>query len=72
LNSFDINKNPENFIMPALLKRNLPGDKQGAKILLEKVVQNNLDGKDGIDKWIGKWQLYYITIKTIIYEMGKI
>jgi tetratricopeptide (TPR) repeat protein len=38
----------------ALLKRNLPGDKQEAKILLEQVVQNELEEKATAQKWLKK------------------
>ena len=37
-----------------LLKRNLPGDKQQARRLLEQVVQNNLEGKDTAQEWLKK------------------
>lgn len=38
-----------------LLKRNQPGDKQQAKILLEQVVQNGLDEKEAAREWLNKW-----------------
>ena len=38
-----------------LLKRNLPGDKQQAKILLEQVVQEDLVGKATAREWLDKW-----------------
>jgi tetratricopeptide (TPR) repeat protein len=38
-----------------LLKRNQPGDKQQAKILLEQVVQNNLSEEETAQEWLKKW-----------------
>jgi tetratricopeptide (TPR) repeat protein len=39
----------------ALLKRNLPGDKQKAKELLQQVVANDLEGKESAQQWLKKW-----------------
>jgi tetratricopeptide (TPR) repeat protein len=48
--------NPGVFLQATtLLKRNLPGDKQSAKGLLEQVVQNDLDGKEMAERWLKKW-----------------
>jgi tetratricopeptide (TPR) repeat protein len=38
-----------------LLKRNLPGDKQKAKELLQRVVNNDLDEKESAQKMLKKW-----------------
>jgi tetratricopeptide (TPR) repeat protein len=38
-----------------LMKRNRPGDQQQAKILLEQVVQNDLEGKQFAQSWLKKW-----------------
>jgi hypothetical protein len=56
-----------------LLERNLPGDKQQVKILLEQVVQNYL-GRQGDCSGMAKKMviLFFITFKSFIYEMGKI
>jgi hypothetical protein len=37
------------------MKRNRPGDKQAAKVLLEQVVQNDLEGKETAQKWLKRW-----------------
>jgi tetratricopeptide (TPR) repeat protein len=48
--------NPGLFLQATtLLKRNLPGDKQSAKGLLEQVVQNDLEGKETAEQWLKKW-----------------
>jgi len=36
----------------ALMKRNQPGDKQEAKLLLQRVIDNNLDGKEAAQEWL--------------------
>jgi tetratricopeptide (TPR) repeat protein len=38
-----------------LIKRNLPGDKQEAKKLLEQLVQQDLEGKETAEEWLKKW-----------------
>lgn len=38
-----------------LIKRNLPGDKQEAKGLLEEIVRNNLDEKETAEKMLSNW-----------------
>ena len=38
-----------------LLKRNLPGDKEKAKELLEHVRDNGLEGKEFARRWLDKW-----------------
>jgi tetratricopeptide (TPR) repeat protein len=38
-----------------LLKRNLPGDKEQAKSLLEQVVQQDLEGKETAQELLKKW-----------------
>ena len=38
-----------------LLKRNLPGDKQKAKELLQRVRDNNLEGVEFAQEWLDKW-----------------
>lgn len=35
-----------------LMKRNLPGDKQKAKILLQEVVDKNLSGREEAEEWL--------------------
>lgn len=48
--------NPGAFLQATtLLKRNLPGDKQTARALLEKVVQNDLEGRETAVLWLKKW-----------------
>lgn len=48
--------NPGAFLQATtLLKRNLPGDKQTARALLEKVVQNDLEGRETAVQWLKKW-----------------
>ena len=52
----NLNSNPGAFLQATtLLKRNLPGDKQTARILLEKVVKNDLEGKEIAEQWLKKW-----------------
>jgi hypothetical protein len=38
-----------------LLKRNLPGDKQKARELLQRVVDNDLEKKETAKQWLKKW-----------------
>lgn len=38
-----------------LLLRNAPGDKEQAKMLLQKVVNENEDGSDKAKEWLDKW-----------------
>ena len=38
-----------------LLKRNRPGDKEAAKLLLVQVVQNDMEEKNVAQKWLRKW-----------------
>jgi len=38
-----------------LLKRNLPGDKEKAKELLEHVKANDLEGRETARQWLNKW-----------------
>jgi len=38
-----------------LMKRSGPGDREQAKELLQQVVQNNLEGKQQAQQWLGKW-----------------
>jgi tetratricopeptide (TPR) repeat protein len=38
-----------------LMKRSQPGDKQKAKQLLQKVVDNNLEEKETAQRWLKKW-----------------
>ncbi|MFT3825334.1 MAG: hypothetical protein QM731_15560 [Chitinophagaceae bacterium] len=40
----------------ALLKRNGPNDKQNARILLQQVVDDNLEGKEFAEKWLKKFE----------------
>jgi tetratricopeptide (TPR) repeat protein len=47
--------NPGAFLQATtLLKRNLPGDKQKAIVLLNQVVQNDLEGKETAELWLTK------------------
>ncbi len=56
LSSYSLYSNPGKFYQAlTLLKRNQPGDKQQAKLLLEQVVQNDLDGKETAQEWLKKW-----------------
>jgi predicted Zn-dependent protease len=48
--------NPSQFNQAlTLLKRNLPGDKQKAKELLQQIVKNDLEGKQSAQQWLKKW-----------------
>ena len=48
--------NPSQFNQAiTLLKRNLPGDKQKARELLQQVRDNDLYGKEFAEKWLDKW-----------------
>jgi len=48
--------NPGKFLHAlTLLKRNSPDDKQAARMLLEQVVQNDLEGKAPAQDWLKKW-----------------
>ena len=48
--------NPGTFLQAiTLLKRNLPGDKQTARELLEQVVKKDLEGKVIAEQWLKKW-----------------
>jgi len=48
--------NPSQFNQAlTLLKRNLPGDKQKARELLQQVRDNDLEGKEFAQKWLDKW-----------------
>ena len=48
--------NPSQFNQAlTLLKRNLPGDKEKAKELLQQVVDRDLEGKEIAQKWLDKW-----------------
>ena len=38
-----------------LMKRNRPGDKQEAKVMMEQVVKGNLEGREIARKWLRKW-----------------
>jgi cytochrome c-type biogenesis protein CcmH/NrfG len=38
-----------------LIKRNQPGDKQKAKLLLQQVVDNDLEKKETAKQWLKKW-----------------
>lgn len=48
--------NPSKFYQAlTLLKRNLPGDKQKARELLQQVRDNKLYGQEFAQKWLDKW-----------------
>jgi tetratricopeptide (TPR) repeat protein len=48
--------NPSQFNQAlTLLKRNLPGDKQKARELLQQIRDNELEGKEFAQKWLDKW-----------------
>jgi tetratricopeptide (TPR) repeat protein len=48
--------NPSQFNQAiTLLKRNLPGDKQKARELLQQIVNNDLEGKRSAQQWLKKW-----------------
>lgn len=56
LSKFRLYTNPGKFYQAlTLMKRNRPGDKQQAKLLLDDVVQNNLEGKEMATQWLKKW-----------------
>jgi tetratricopeptide (TPR) repeat protein len=38
-----------------LLERNLPGDKETAKSLLQQVVEKDLEGREVAEKWLREW-----------------
>ncbi|HEX4374915.1 MAG TPA: tetratricopeptide repeat protein [Puia sp.] len=38
-----------------LMERNNAGDKEQAKELLQQIIQNNLEGKETAEQWLGKW-----------------
>jgi tetratricopeptide (TPR) repeat protein len=47
--------NPGAFLQAiTLLKRNLPGDKQAAKALLQEVVQKDWEGRETAEQWLKK------------------
>ena len=48
--------NPSQFYQAlTLLKRNLPGDKEKARELLQQVRDNDLYGREFAEKWLDKW-----------------
>lgn len=48
--------NPGKFYQAlTLLKRNLPGDREKAKQLLQQVVENDLEGKEQATQWLKNW-----------------
>jgi hypothetical protein len=48
--------NPAVFLQAVTyMERNQPGDKEQAKLLLEKVRNNNLEGKEKADEWIKRF-----------------
>jgi len=47
LEYYNLYSNPGKFYQGlTLLKRNMPGDKQAAKVLLQQTLQNDLNGKE--------------------------
>jgi len=56
LQQFRLYSNPGKFYYAlTLMKRSGPGDREQAKELLQQVVQNNLEGKQQAQQWLGKW-----------------
>jgi len=56
LESMSLYSNPSKFYQAlTLMKRNQPDDKQQAKLLLQEVVHNNLQGKETAQGWLDKW-----------------
>jgi tetratricopeptide (TPR) repeat protein len=48
--------NPGKFYQAlTLMKRSSPNDKQEARILLEQVVQNDLEGREEAEEWLKEW-----------------
>lgn len=55
LGNYQLYANPGKFYLSlTLLKRNLPGDKQQAKLLLQQVLQNDLEGKETATQLLDK------------------
>jgi tetratricopeptide (TPR) repeat protein len=42
-----------------LMKRNLPGDQQKARVLLQEVVDKGLSGKEEAERWLKRLQEYF-------------
>lgn len=56
LSNYTLYANPGKFYHAlTLMKRNLPGDTETAKQLLQQVVENDLEGKAEAEKWLEKW-----------------
>ncbi len=55
-NNSQLYVNPGKFYRAlAFMKRNLPGDTDTAKNLLQQVVENDLEGKKDAEQWLKKW-----------------
>jgi len=56
LANYPLYSNPAIFYQAlTLMKRNLSGDKPKARLLLQNVVDNNLEGKQTAMQWLNKW-----------------
>jgi tetratricopeptide (TPR) repeat protein len=56
LEKYALYSNPAIFYQAlTLMKRNQPGDKEKAKELLQRVRDNDLEGKEFAEKWLDKW-----------------
>jgi tetratricopeptide (TPR) repeat protein len=56
LANYPLYSNPALFYQAlTLMKRNLSGDKPKARLLLQNVVDNNLEGKQTAMQWLNKW-----------------
>ena len=56
LEYYSLISNPAVFYQAiTLLKRNLPGDESMAKVLLQQVVENDLEGNEDAEQWLKKW-----------------
>jgi cytochrome c-type biogenesis protein CcmH/NrfG len=56
LENYSLYSNPAIFYQAlTLMKRNQPGDKPKAKLLLQQVVDNNLEEKETAERWLKKW-----------------
>jgi len=56
LETYPLYSNPATFYQAlTLMKRNQSGDKPKARLLLQKVVEHNLEGKQTAMQWLKKW-----------------
>lgn len=56
LEKYSLYSNPATFYQAlTIMKRNLPGDKQQARQLLQQVVEKELEGKETAQQWLKNW-----------------